>query len=164
MAVVNVNSIQYAKEIGPLQDNRQYWPTEGGKIRFMHFKLPVIAVASDITSVLSLGKLSPGKVRILPYPSLIKTSAWGGGATLDFGIAAYVGSDGKSAVAAGPTDIASARDVSGALNGVTLAVATSPMQLEYWSAKGLTVIATVGGISMPIAATLEGHLAYEIIG
>lgn len=169
MAVVNLNSTQYGKQLGPLQDNRQYWPTEGGKVRTFHFTIPAIVAASDITSVFSLGKLPSGKLRILPFQSYIKCSAGGAGMTLDFGVAAYLASNGKDIVVAGGTDIVATKDVSAALPsaaagvGSSLAGTASPIKLDYFSANGIVFNATVRGANAPINFTLEGILAYELV-
>lgn len=169
MAVVNVNSTQYGKQLGPLQDNRQYWPTEGGKVRTFHFTIPALAAASDITSIFSLAKLPSGKLRILPFSSYIKCSAGGAGMTLDFGVGAYLASDGKTSVGAGGTDIVATKDVSAALPsaaggvGSVLAGTASPIKLDYFTANGLVVTATVRGANAPIGFTLEGIISYELV-
>lgn len=169
MAVNNQNSTQYAAQILKLQDGRLYWPTEGGKVRTFHFTLPALVAAADITSVFTLGKLASGKVRILPFASYIKSSAGGAGMTLDFGVGAYTASDGKTAVAAGGTDIVATKDVSAALPsaaagaGSILAGTASPIKLDYFSFNGFTFTATVRGAQAPIGYTVEGILAYELV-
>lgn len=169
MAVNNQNSTQYANQIARLSDNRMYWPAEGGKVRTFHFTLPALVAAADITSVFTLGKLSSGKLRILPFSSYIKCTAGGAGMTLDFGVAAYTASDGKTAVVAGGTDIVATKDVSAALPsaaaaaGSILAGTASPIKLDYFSATGVIFNATVRGAQAPIAFALEGILAYELV-
>lgn len=164
MAVTATRSVENTLAIGKLSDNtaqaNRTWPAEGGKLRYAHFTY-VAAAQNDITSTIELVKLPAGRVRVLPTRSAIKCSAYGGGATMDFGCRAYVASDGKTAVAENGTDFVATKDVSGAL--VDSAIGVSSMKKDYFSATGITVFATVRGLNMPIAATLEGWIAYEVI-
>jgi len=165
MAVLALRSTENTLSIGKLSDNtaqaNRTWPAEGGKIRYMHFTVPALAAANDVTGTIELCKLPAGRVRVLPTESKIKCSAYGGGATMDFGCRAYVASDGKTAVAENGTDFVATKDMSGAL--VASPIGVSSMKKDYFSANGITVFATVRGIAMPINATLEGWIAYEVI-
>lgn len=165
MGVTAIRSTEQGLAVGHLQDNTNQayrtWPAEGGKIRYAHFTVPAIAAQGDITSTIELVNLPAGRVRILPTESKIKCSAYGVSATMDFGLRAYVASDGKTAVAEAGTDLVATKDMSSAL--VASAIGASAMKKDYFSAKGLTVFATVRGAAMPANATLEGWIAYEMV-
>lgn len=160
MAVLALKTTEKTGNDGKLSDNRQYWPAEGGKVRFAHFTLPAVAVAGDIGTTLALCDLPPGKVRVLPAESRVSCSAWGAARTLDVGVGAYVASDGKTAVAAITNDLVAAKDVSAALAGVQLG---TTIKKDYFSAKGLSITGTVAGGTIPVGATLEGFIAYEMV-
>lgn len=165
MAVTAIRSTEQGLAVGHLQDNTaqamRTWPAEGGKGRRAFFTVPAIAAAGDITSTIELCNLPHGRVRILPLASRINCSAYGASATMDFGVRAYVASDGKTAVAELGTDLVATKDMSAALVGSSIG-ATS-IKKDYFSATGLTVFATVRGAAMPISATLEGYIEYEIV-
>lgn len=162
-----LKSTEASLAAGALQDNTaqayRTWPAEGGKFRLAHFTLPALAAQSDIGSLIRLCKLSVGRVRILPQRSQFVCSAWGAGCTLDFGIDSYIASDGKTVIAAAPTDIVAAKDVSGALTVLTN-IGVAGVKKDYFTARHLYVYATVGGANAPAGATLEGFIAYEIVG
>lgn len=165
MAVLALRSTENSLAQGKLQDNTnprfRTWPAEGGKFRLAHFTVPALAAQNDITGTIELVGLPHGQVRILPTMSQIKCSAYGASATMDFGIRAYVASDGKTTVAENGTDLAAVKDMSGALTGSP--IGTTAMKKDYFSAQGMVVFATVRGANMPAAATLEGWIAYEIV-
>lgn len=160
MAVLTLYSTEQAANRDHLWNLRQYWPAEGGKVRMAHFTVPALAALADITSTFDLCQLPHGKVRLLPNHCRLNCSAFGGGATMDFGIRAYVASDGKTAVVEAGTDIVATKDMSAALTGSAIGTV---IKKDYFSAKGLIVFATVRGLAMPVAATLEGYIAYEIV-
>lgn len=159
MAVLTLYSTEETANRDTLQGSRQYWPAEGGKFRLSHFSIAALAAAADITSTLTLCRIPQGRVRILPAASLVVCSAFGAGATMDFGLRAYTASDGITAVAEAGTDLVATKDMSAALTGSPIGTVAKK---DYFSATGLVVFATVRGAAMPLAATMSGYIAYEL--
>lgn len=160
MAVTIQKSTEYTMQEGKLSENRQYWPAEGGKLRVAHFTLPATTVVGDDGSSVNLVRIPMGKIRILPGLSRIDVSALGSSRVMDLGVRAYTASDGKTAVAAILNDFVNDRDVSGATSG-TFGTA---VKKDYFSSQGLTICALVAGGTIPIGATMEGYVVYEMIG
>lgn len=160
MAITVQKSTEYTQQEGPLQDNRQYWPAEGGKLRVAHFTLPATTVTGDDGSSVELVRIPQGKVRILPNLGYIAVSALGASRVMDLGVRAYVASDGITAVAAILNDFVNDRDVSSATTG-TFGTTTKK---DYFSSGGLTICALVAGGTIPIGATMSGYVVYEMIG
>jgi hypothetical protein len=154
MAITITNSAQLA-------DGYRRYPTEDhGKLRFLYGKVTQGAAAGDIGSTMIIGRLPPGRVRVLPYLSRYKASAWGAARTLSIGHAAYfdqtgVGDTGEPAA---PAAFASAVDVSAATDAAFPTLAG--MKFDMYSRNGIEINATVAGGTIPVAATLEVCLAY----
>jgi len=164
MAVTIQKSQEVTLAAGKLSDNTtakyRYWPAEGGKVRYAHFTLPATTVTGDDGSSVDLVNLPHGQVRVLPAECRMKCSALGASRVMDLGVRAYVASDGKTAVAAILNDFVNDRDVSAATDthfGLT------DVKKDYFSATGLTISALVTGGTIPIGATMEGYIAYEIV-
>lgn len=160
MAITVQKSTEYTQQEGKLSENRQYWPAEGGKLRLAHFTLPATTVVGDDGSSVNLVRLPHGKVRVLPGLSRIDVSALGAARVMDLGVRAYVASDGKTAVAEIQNDFVNDRDVSGATSGTF----GTTVKKDYFSATGISIFAFVAGGTIPIGATMEGYVAYEIVG
>jgi len=162
MAVTIQKSGEYTAQEGKLAEAAaayRYWPAEGAKIRLAHFTLPATTVTGDDGSSVQLVRLPSGKVRVLPILSYIAVSALGSSRVMDLGVRAYVASDGITAVAAILNDFVNDRDVSAA----TAANFGTSLKKDYFSATGLTICALVTGGTIPIGATMEGYVAYEIV-
>ena len=164
MAVLTLKSTEKTLNDAKLSDNtgqaNRTWPAEGAKVRLAHFTVAALAAANDITGTIELCNLPHGRVRVLPGMSHLNCSAFGAAATMDFGLRAYVASDGKTAVAEAGTDLVATKDMSAALTDSRIGAS---VKKDYFSATGLVVFATVRGAAMPAGATLEGYIAYEVI-
>ncbi len=132
-----------------------------GKLRFLYNKFTV-AVQGDIASTFNLGKLPPGAVRLIFPSSYVKVSAWGAGATLAIGHAAYRSKQDAAAAndgieAASVNAIMAAADVSAA---VRIQLSTTLIKYDFYSLQGVDLIGTLAGAVVPAAATLEVLFAY----
>lgn len=163
MAITVQKSTEFTQQEGPLQDNRQYWPAEGGKLRVAHFTLPATIVTGDDGSSVELVRIPQGKVRVIPGLSLINVSALGASRVMDLGVRAYTASDGITAVAAILNDFVNDRDVSSATSA-NFAVSGVPVKRDYFSSTGFTICALVAGGTIPIGATMSGYVVYEMLG
>jgi hypothetical protein len=133
-----------------------------GKLR-THYKKFVAAIVGDIGSTLKIGILPPGAVRLW-YPGCFYTcSAWGAGALLNIGYAAYRSKQ-DGAVAGDGMEAASANALASGL--VTAAAlgrtpwSATLMKWDFYSLAGVNVIGTVAGAVIPANATLEVYMAY----
>jgi hypothetical protein len=165
MAITIQKSSEFTAGEGKLAEASaatRYWPAEGGKLRLAHFTLPATTVTGDDGSSVQLVKLPAGRVRVIPGLSLINVSALGASRVMDLGVRAYVASDGVTAVAAILDDFVNDRDVSGATSA-SFAVSGAPVKRDYFSFSGLTICALVAGGTIPIGATMEGYVAYEVV-
>jgi hypothetical protein len=130
-----------------------------GKIRFAYFNLPAVAVAGDANTTLELCDLPPGAVRILPFMSSIKTSAWGASRTLSLGHRAYAKLDQPyTEEAESANAFINALDVSSAV--ALQRWSTTVHKYDVFSKAGVTIFGTVAGGTIPVGATLEGSVAY----
>ena len=160
MAIEIFKSTEVTQMAGKLSENRQYWPAEGGKIRLAHFTFVNGSTVGADGSSVDLVKLPHGKVRILPGLSRIAVSALGSSRVMDLGVRAYVASDGKTAVAAILNDFVNDRDVSSATDSTF----GTTVKKDYFSSTGLTICATIAGGTIDAAETMEGYVAYEMVG
>lgn len=156
MAVTNLNSTQYALQVGPgTEIDHPYH----GRVKCMTFEFAQGAVAGDATSTATLIRLPAGKIMILTKLSQIEFSAFGASRTLDVGYAAYTNLS-ATAVAAAPAYLASAVDVSSA-GSMLLNESTTPTMSQYIETRdGLVLNATVAGGTIPAAATIKGYILY----
>lgn len=137
---------------------------EHGKLRFCYFALPAVAVAGDINTTVDLCKLPPGAIRILPWLSRIKVSAWGSSRTLDVGHRAYSKRPAGTDTSANETEAADEDAFIAALD-VSSAVALSAWsatveKFDIYSRTEVVVYAKVEGGTIPVGATLSGYVAY----
>lgn len=164
MAVLALQTTEAASvdtSVGGRLYNTQKW----GTLRLLYFTLAAVAVAGDATSTVDLCKLPPGKLRILPKLSWLKSTAFGAGRTLSVGFAAYNDSAG-AAVAADPTALLSALDVSAAINASNLGapVANTAQKYDVYSQGGILIRARVNVDTIPVNTTLEGYIAFVMSG
>lgn len=138
---------------------RKYPIDDHGKLRFMYSSVVVPAAgAYAANDTIILGRLPPGRKRILPTLSRISTSAWGAARTLDIGHKKYVKSNTPYTEEADDVDaFLDGLDVSAAVNAAVLA---ATIKFDMFSTTEVTVYATILGGTMPVAATLQLLLAY----
>lgn len=133
-----------------------------GKMRFDYFEIVPVVTLGDIGTTIDLCDLPPGAVRVLPWESRVKTSAWGASRTLSIGHRAYQKIDPTSTTTTDEAENASAfvsaLDVSSAVNNVAWSATTQ--KYDMFSKAGITIFATVAGGTIPVAATLSGFVAY----
>lgn len=137
---------------------------EHGKLRFVYFALPAVAVAGDINTTIDLAKLPPGATRIMPWLSRIKVSAWGASRTLSLGHHSYSKRPSGTDTMANETEAESANAFISALD-VSSAVALSAWsatveKYDIYSRTEVVLFATVAGGTIPVGATLSGYCAY----
>lgn len=137
---------------------RRYPIDDHGKVRFQYFKVSALGVALAQNGTIGLCWLPPGRKRVLPHLSRVSTSAFGAARTLSIGHDAYMKRPpGETVEALNASAFVNALDVSGAVSAVAMAAA---LKYDMYSLDEVLVFATVGGGTMPVAATLEGYLAY----
>lgn len=163
MAVLAIRSIQEPVGGGDYS-NRLYAFDQIAKERIAYATIVPPVAAGDILTTIDLLRIPQGRVRILPYKSHVWCSAWGAARTLDLGFRAYLGSDGKTAVAEAGTQLVNAKDVSGALAASQISTVS---HIDFFSqasvdekSKGPILFGTVRGDTIPIGATLEVILTY----
>lgn len=126
--------------------------------------------AGDAGSTLLLCKIPFGRVRVLPYASRFKCSAFGAGRTISFGHTGYTTSLGVI-VPADPLAFGTGIDVSAALGTGTVdgAVGTavgsfnpSMFKFDFYSREGTIITATVAGGTIPDPTTLSGLVHYLV--
>jgi hypothetical protein len=157
MAVVNAVSDQLT-QLAASPKVPLYNDVQSGKLRFAYFTLTQVG-AGDAASVQALCKLPAGRIRILRDLCKINTSAFGASRTLAVGHTGYTGLDG-TVVAAAPSFLASAIDVSAAANNTLAGAAASDPTLAIDSRSGVTFQSAVAAGTIPDAATIKGYIAY----
>jgi hypothetical protein len=156
MAVLALKSIQETDGVRkPAYDDHS-------KVRFQYFEIAPVAVAGDANTTIDLCELPPGPVRVLPWMSRIKTSAFGSSRTLDIGHRAYQVKDPVAGVyteeAENETAFVAAKDVSSAV--ANDAWSATVLKYDIYSKAGVMIFAKVEGGTIPVAATLSGFVAY----
>lgn len=133
-----------------------------GKLR-THYKKFVTAAIGDIGSTFNLGKLPPGAVRLWYPGCFYACSAFGAGAVINIGHAAYRSKQ-DSATANDGIEPASNNALAAALTIAALTTRTpwsaTLMKYDFYSLAGVDVIATLAGAAAPAGATLEILMAY----
>lgn len=131
---------------------------EIGIIHYQKFTFTQTPNAGDIGSTADLVIMPAGRFRILPHLSRIAWSAFGASRTLNVGHTGYTKSDG-TVVAAVPAALLSGEDVSAAGGKTFTQNLDDGVFIE--DALGVVLIqAIVAGGTIPLNATLKGHLAY----
>ncbi|NBN64130.1 hypothetical protein [Pannonibacter tanglangensis] len=134
-------------------------PTEyQGRIRVAYFNFTQSG-QGPANATAQLIHLPEGRVRILRHLSMVSTSAFGAGRTLNVGFAAYRNLIGD-AVAANETALIAARDVAAAASAAPSAAAGADPTLYLESRDGVDVYARVLGNTIPDGAKIWGMLAY----
>ena len=154
MAVTVTNAAQMA-------DGYRKLPIEDhAKLRFMYGKITQGVAAGDAGSSVVIGKLPPGRVRVIPYLSRYKVSALGAARVMDIGHDLYYDrtEDADAGEAAAAAVFANDIDVSGATDA--LFPVTAGLKFDMFSRDGITLRATVAGGTIPAAATFEFNIAY----
>lgn len=151
--------MDHGKDIASAQLAEGYrtYPIDNhGKLRTA-YALVTANGALAANGTMALFWLPPGRKRILPHLSRIKTSAFGAARTLDVGHAAYT----KSAPATQEAD-----DPDAFIDGMNVASAAGPdpwrdvVKFDIYSTDEVLVYATVLGDTMPDGATVEVLMAY----
>lgn len=147
---------QLSKQLAP--DYRRYPIDDHGKLRFQYGSVDALAVAYAQNDQIDMFRLPPGRLRILPWLCRYSTSAWGAARTLSFGNRAYSTRPPDQTLEPElGTTFLSAVDVSGATNAVAFG---TTLKFDMYSRTEITLFATIGGGTMPIAGTLGILLAY----
>ncbi|MBF0189066.1 MAG: hypothetical protein HQL50_14180 [Magnetococcales bacterium] len=157
MAVTTQNSTEYAALLaGSTQETTAY----GGRLRFMSITFAQSG-AGDANSLVMLGKLPPGRIKLVGPLSFLRVGALGAGRTLDVGWSAYTDVSG-SAVSADEDGLDDGIDVSAAatMNLGSATATTSGDCYEFTSRDGVVLQATVKGGTIPDTTALEGFVAY----
>lgn len=166
MAVTNESSAQY-KDVTDPRTYGGVGPQYGRELMVVQFEHDE-AVAGDATSIQSLVNLQPGRYVIYPKLSYIMWSAFGAARTLDIGLSAYVNEAGTT-VSAAPARFDDDIDVSsagGAAMGSDMVIADGPgiyINVAGTTGAGVTIISTVAGGTIPVAAKLYGYLVLSKI-
>lgn len=128
-----------------------------GKLRLLKFDW--VAVGAGVTpTTISLTKLPPGRVRVLPWMSRLWHTAFGSSLVCDIGHAAY-NTESNAAVAADVDAFTTTIiDIENAGNNIVLDATLH--QFDLFSMKGIDVIATVTGGDTAAADALHGYIAY----
>ena len=134
----------------------------GAKFRIKRFNFTQGAAAGDATSSAELVQLPAGRVRVYPKLSVLSNSAFGASRVLDVGYKAYT-SEAGAAVTADLDFIDNDIDVSSAASAALgTDIAAADKTAYFASATGVTLVATVAGGTIPVAATLDGYVVYSI--
>lgn len=156
MAVENFQPLSAAEGYRrrPLDDH--------GKLRFITAKF-LATVAGDANSLLKIGMLPPGAVRVLPSLSKYSTSAFGAARVMVIGHTVYAKKEDGAVVgdgneAADDDAFAAGLDVSAAGNNVTWN--NNLLWFDVYSRAGVLVEAKVTGGTIPQNATAAFLLAY----
>ena len=156
MAVTEINSTTYANQLtGELGAEAE------GKVRCLSVEFDQGDAAGDATSTQLIGLLPAGRIRILTNLSKIEFSAFGASRTLDVGFQAYKDEDSVD-VAADADYFASAVDVSSAGSLVLDESGTPELSQAIDSLDGVVIFSTVAGGTIPVNATLKGHIFYIV--
>jgi hypothetical protein len=135
---------------------------EHGKLRFLTAKF-LATVAGDANSLMIIGKLPPGAVRVLPGLSRYWTSAFGAARVMVIGHPLYAKKEDGNVVgdgneAADDDAFAAGLDVSAAGNNVVWS--NTIAWFDVYSRAGVEVQAKVTGGTIPLNATAAFLLAY----
>lgn len=165
MAVTNEKSTEYNKVSDPRTYGRMSAEDTAQKVHFQEFNFTQGAAAGDATSTMAFFRFEPGRYKFFPRQSTVQWSAFGASRVLDIGIGAYTAEDG-AAVSAAANSWDDNIDVSAAGiadMGSDLAAGTGGA-ITILSSTAFDVYATVAGGTIPIAATLNGHIAFAKVG
>lgn len=139
---------------------RPYPIDDHGKLRFMYAKVTQAGLG-DIGSSWILGKLPPGRVRIIPSLCRYKVGALGASRTMDIGHDAYTDKtepNDAAQTAAAPTAFAATISVAAATEAVF--PVTGGIKHDVYSRDGVQLRATFAGGTVPDATVGEFLIAY----
>lgn len=119
------------------------------------------SVAGDANSTVGFVRLPAGRVRLFLFLSRIAHSAFGASRVLDLGWEAYKDRQNKD-VAADADGLDVGQDVSGAASYNPVGTVGGGESMLFESADGVVIAATVRGGTIPLNATLNGHLFYVL--
>lgn len=153
MAVKTINSAQ----MQPASDFRKYPIDDHGKLRFQHALAVNTVDAGDAGTVFNFFIMPPSRVRVIPYLSRLRCSAFGAARTLSIGHGAYSRNPAEDLIVADPAALASGIDVSAA---ATLTFANAPFKFDMYSKAGIQITGTLAGGTVPVGGELELMLAY----
>ena len=163
MAVTTQNSTEYANTVAvpPVNNNTT---EDHGRVRMMFFTC-LQDGAGDATSSVVLGKLPPGRIRVLASLSRAYVNWTTSSAALDLGWDAYTAMDGSTTAA----------DADGLINGLSVdtvgfqtlegAIAANLLTggtYVFESKSGITIRATSQDTAIATGDDLVGYLAYVL--
>lgn len=154
------NSTQYANQIAipPVIMEANVFL---GKLRVIKYNFTQATGTGSIGSTARLVKLPAGKVMLCAGQSQCKVAGLTTAATIDLGYAAYMNQDGVTVTA----DVDAITDGQAVLAAGTTFIpgaALADGTLTFTSRAGVVLIATTGGATMPVAATIQGTWVFAI--
>lgn len=159
MAITNEESTQVANKsatppvLNDVCDDR-------ARMRCKRFGFTQGAAAGDAGSTAVLINIPPGKLNIHAALSRIAFSAFGAARTLSIGHSGYTKPDG-TVVAAAPGALKAGLDVAAAGSADMTGVVGGDETLQIDSKTGTTILATVAGGTIPVAAKLDGQVYFS---
>jgi hypothetical protein len=163
MAVTTQNSTEYANTVAvpPVNNNTT---EDHGRMRIMFFTC-LQDGAGDATSSVILGKLPPGRIRVLASLSRAYVNWTTSSAALDLGWDAYTAMDG-STTAADPDGLINGLSVDTVgfqtLEGAIAANLLTGGTYVFESKSGITIRATSQDTAIATGDDLVGYLAYVL--
>jgi hypothetical protein len=131
-----------------------------GRLRVKYFSFTQGAAAGDANSLVNLVQLPQGRIRLFTTLSLVRSSAFGVGRTLDIGITAHKNING-TAVAATVDTVADGLDVAAAGNDLMGAGTNALPTILVENFDGEAVLqAKCLGDTLPAGATLSGWIVF----
>lgn len=163
MAVTNENSVQYNNAVSDpkVMNETNDWH---GRLRIERFtftqgQFATTPAAGDAGSTARLVLLPAGRCRVFMSLSYLHSSAFGASRTLDIGWKAHTDLDGN-AVVADPNGLRAAIDVASAGSKAMTGTIGLGETKQFLSRDEIEIFATVAGGTIPLNATLTGHLVY----
>ena len=165
MGITVEYSTEYLKASDPLTYGRMDPDVTAQKLHVQEFNFTQGAAAGDEGSSAGLMYFQPGRYVFFPKLSQVQWTAFGSSRVMDIGFSAYTGED-AVAVAAAPVAFDADIDVSSAgiaAMGSDVAANTGGC-FTIKSSTGFSIMALVTGGTIPIAARLQGHIAFAKVG
>lgn len=143
---------------------RRYPIDDHGKLRYLMAKLTNTVDAGDDGSVGIIGRLAPGRKRILPWLSRYKVSGtvFGAARVMKIGHRAYDARS-EAGVSQEPEDddaLASGIDVSAAAQNMLATGASGIFKFDMFSREEVELFLTITGGTWPVGSVVELAIAY----
>ena len=159
MAVTNQSSTEYENQTSVNPDFTEA-NVSTGKVRIQQITFTQDG-AGDATSTVDLIKLPAGKVTLVGALSKLDVSAFGASRTLDVGWGAYTKADGTG-VDADPDGLDDGLDVAAASQISLGSELLNGGVKVFDNRKGVKLLGTVAGGTIPDGATIKGFIAYVV--